>query len=84
MSVEEDAKRLARLVKEGGVTIFSGAGLSTESGLQDFRSTGYGLTPIRPGWLRSARWRIIMRNSLSFTRRASMCRRRSSLISATK
>ena len=38
MSVEEDAKRLARLVKEGGVTIFSGAGLSTESGLQDFRS----------------------------------------------
>ena len=38
MSFEEEAKGLARLVKAGGVTIFSGAGLSTESGLQDFRS----------------------------------------------
>ncbi|MCD8232999.1 MAG: NAD-dependent deacylase [Cloacibacillus porcorum] len=38
MSFEEEAKGLARLVKTGGVTIFSGAGLSTESGLQDFRS----------------------------------------------
>ena len=33
MSFEEEAKGLARLVKAGGVTIFSGAGLSTESGL---------------------------------------------------
>ncbi|WP_455599270.1 SIR2 family NAD-dependent protein deacylase [Cloacibacillus sp.] len=38
MSFEEEAKWLALLVKAGGVTIFSGAGLSTESGLQDFRS----------------------------------------------
>lgn len=38
MNVEENAKLLARLVKEGGVAIFSGAGMSTESGLQDFRS----------------------------------------------
>lgn len=38
MNYEEDAKKVASLVKEGGVVIFSGAGLSTESGLQDFRS----------------------------------------------
>ena len=38
MNFEDEAKRLARLVKAGGVAIFSGAGLSTESGLLDFRS----------------------------------------------
>ncbi|MEG1602531.1 MAG: NAD-dependent deacylase [Cloacibacillus sp.] len=38
MDFEESAKKVAALVKEGGVVIFSGAGLSTESGLQDFRS----------------------------------------------
>ena len=38
MNYESEAKRLAELVKAGGVTIFSGAGLSTESGLLDFRS----------------------------------------------
>ncbi len=35
---EELAKKVASLVRGGGVAIFSGAGLSTESGLQDFRS----------------------------------------------
>ena len=38
MNYEEKAKELARLVRAGDVVIFSGAGLSTESGLQDFRS----------------------------------------------
>lgn len=33
-----DAKLLANKIREGGVVIFSGAGLSTESGLLDFRS----------------------------------------------
>ncbi len=35
---EEKAKQTAALIRGGGVAIFSGAGLSTESGLQDFRS----------------------------------------------
>lgn len=35
---EEMAKKVAALIRGGGVVIFSGAGLSTESGLQDFRS----------------------------------------------
>ena len=35
---EEMARKVAALVRAGGVAIFSGAGLSTESGLQDFRS----------------------------------------------
>ena len=35
---EEMAKKVASLVRGGGVAIFSGAGLSTESGLMDFRS----------------------------------------------
>lgn len=38
MNYAEEAKKVAELVKEGGVVVFSGAGLSTESGLMDFRS----------------------------------------------
>ena len=38
MNFEEKARELARLVRAGDVVVFSGAGLSTESGLQDFRS----------------------------------------------
>lgn len=38
MNIENGPKWLAEQIKKGGVTIFSGAGLSTESGLQDFRS----------------------------------------------
>ena len=38
MNCSEEEKKVAELVKQGGVVIFSGAGLSTESGLQDFRS----------------------------------------------
>lgn len=34
----EKAKKVAEMLKRGNVTIFSGAGLSTESGLMDFRS----------------------------------------------
>ncbi|MEG1641943.1 MAG: NAD-dependent deacylase [Synergistaceae bacterium] len=36
--MNEQAKEVAKLIKNGKVTIFSGAGLSTESGLMDFRS----------------------------------------------
>lgn len=38
MDRETGAKWLAERIYEGNVVIFSGAGLSTESGLQDFRS----------------------------------------------
>ncbi|MDO4987581.1 MAG: NAD-dependent deacylase [Synergistes sp.] len=38
MNYTNEAKRLAAMIKDGGVVIFSGAGLSTESGLLDFRS----------------------------------------------
>jgi len=38
MNSEEGIKWLAGRIKAGNVAIFSGAGLSTESGLQDFRS----------------------------------------------
>lgn len=38
MTDEEGVKWLADRIKKGHVAIFSGAGLSTESGLQDFRS----------------------------------------------
>jgi len=38
MDSETGAKWLAETIKKGNVVIFSGAGLSTESGLQDFRS----------------------------------------------
>lgn len=38
MNYEKDAESVAALVKAGHVVVFSGAGLSTESGLQDFRS----------------------------------------------
>ena len=38
MERESGAKWLAERIMEGRVVIFSGAGLSTESGLQDFRS----------------------------------------------
>ena len=38
MDVESGARWLAEQIKKGRVVIFSGAGLSTESGLQDFRS----------------------------------------------
>lgn len=38
MDFDSGAKALARLVCAGNVTVFSGAGLSTESGLLDFRS----------------------------------------------
>lgn len=38
MDSESGAKWLAEKIMEGDVVIFSGAGLSTESGLQDFRS----------------------------------------------
>lgn len=38
MDVNDGARQLAERIKKGNVTIFSGAGLSTESGLLDFRS----------------------------------------------
>lgn len=38
MSSVKDAKWLAEQIQKGRVVVFSGAGLSTESGLQDFRS----------------------------------------------
>jgi len=38
MISKKDANRLARLITEGRAVIFSGAGISTESGLPDFRS----------------------------------------------
>ncbi|MDO5563276.1 MAG: NAD-dependent deacylase [Synergistaceae bacterium] len=38
MDSENGAKWLADKIKKGRVVVFSGAGLSTESGLQDFRS----------------------------------------------
>lgn len=38
MTATSDAKLLAGRIREGGTVIFSGAGLSTESGLMDFRS----------------------------------------------
>lgn len=38
MNYEEGINWLAKRVAEGNVAVFSGAGLSTESGLQDFRS----------------------------------------------
>lgn len=38
MNCEEGISWLAERVKAGNVAVFSGAGLSTESGLQDFRS----------------------------------------------
>ncbi|MDO5114468.1 MAG: NAD-dependent deacylase [Synergistaceae bacterium] len=38
MSFDDKAREVASLVRAGGVVIFSGAGLSTESGLLDFRS----------------------------------------------
>lgn len=38
MDMESGAKWLADKIKKGRVVVFSGAGLSTESGLQDFRS----------------------------------------------
>lgn len=40
MGIENGAKWLAERLKEGDVVIFSGAGMSTESGLMDFRSKG--------------------------------------------
>jgi NAD-dependent deacetylase len=40
MEIENGAKWLAEQIKEGEVVIFTGAGMSTESGLQDFRSKG--------------------------------------------
>lgn len=36
--MKQQALKVAELIKKGNVTIFSGAGLSTESGLMDFRS----------------------------------------------
>ena len=38
MDIESGAKWFAEQIKNGGVVVFSGAGLSTESGLSDFRS----------------------------------------------
>lgn len=38
MTSIDNVKKVAALIRSGGVVIFSGAGLSTESGLQDFRS----------------------------------------------
>ena len=40
MDINEGVIKLAEWIKKGNVTIFSGAGLSTESGLLDFRSKG--------------------------------------------
>lgn len=38
MTLDDGIRWLADQIKKGGVVIFSGAGLSTESGLKDFRS----------------------------------------------
>ena len=40
MDIESGAKWFAEQIKKGRVVIFSGAGLSTDSGLADFRSEG--------------------------------------------
>lgn len=40
MSGEEDVRRLAENVSQGNVVVLTGAGMSTESGLPDFRSSG--------------------------------------------
>ena len=37
---ETKLKKLAHWLKDGGIVVFTGAGISTESGLSDFRSPG--------------------------------------------
>ena len=79
---EEMAKQVAALIRGRGVAIFSGAGLSTESGLMDFRSKdGIWRTRTRRGSLPSACSRATTTNFSNFTRRASSCPTRCSLTS---
>ena len=39
MNYEERIKKLSEILEEGKVVFFGGAGVSTESGIPDFRST---------------------------------------------
>ena len=74
MPDEKNEKWLAEQIKKKDVAIFSGAGLSTESGLLDFRSKdGIGLTPTRQSWRQLGCWNAVMTTFWRSTKPVSTC-----------